>query len=61
MIGNVMRKIYNIEVESTSNMTGGIASYLITQFRKPDTKPWELSGYGREFIRLAEARVKELA
>lgn len=56
--GNAMQKVAGVEVSSTKNLTGRMASYLIDQFLVPKSKPQELSDYGREFLEGCKASLE---
>lgn len=58
MAGNAMKSITGIEIQSTKNLTGRMASYIIAQLLDPNSTPWKLSNYGREFLVAAAAHAK---
>lgn len=61
LAGEPMRAVTGVNIESTKNLTGKMASYLINQFKEPESELMELSDYGREFLIRAAAYTKTLA
>lgn len=59
--GPAMQAVAGVEITSTKNLTGRMASYLIEQLREPGSTPWKLSGYGQRLLEAAKAQAESLA
>lgn len=59
--GGAMMKVAGIEIQSTKNLTGRMASYLIDQLLEPNSTPWKLSDYGRDFLEATKAYAESIA
>jgi hypothetical protein len=60
LAGPAMKARYNVEIESTKNLSGRIASYLIDQFHDPAYRPhaWRLSPFGRQLLGRCEDAIE---
>lgn len=56
--GETMMRNFNIEVNSSKDLTAPIVAYLINQFKSPMEGDYNLNEYGREFLRIATERVE---
>jgi len=60
LAGPAIRERHGVEIETTKNLTGRIASFLIDQLHDPAYRPyeWRLSPYGEWLISRCEKAVK---
>lgn len=49
-IADSMKQLFDVEVESTKNISGPIASFLIDLLREPNNPEMVLNDYGHELI-----------
>jgi hypothetical protein len=56
LVGKAVLQRTGYSIQSTKNIPGEIASILIDLLKENES--WELSGYGRELLFLAEERVE---
>lgn len=56
--GRAMKRIAGVDVNSATNLTSPVASFLINLLKEDGVEPWQLSEYGRELISLAENNAK---
>lgn len=57
LAGEAMESIHGVPFESSKALTSPAASFLINLLLEPDTRPWELSSYGRNLIMETEKLV----
>ena len=58
MVGDVTRKNWDFTPGSTKDLPLQMISFLLNILIEPDEDNWELTDYGRKFLKHAEARAK---